>query len=150
METLMKTGMKDRDLRRYEDMLNLPHHVSSVHPQMSISDRAAQFAPFAALTGYAAAIQEEARLTDELADLDEDSLTILNQRLELLEEHLAEHPQITVTFFVPDEQKDGGAYRSVSGAVRKIDVYDRTLLMMDGTRLPLRYVMQMDGELFDE
>lgn len=134
----------------YDDILNLPHPVSTVHPQMSMSDRAAQFSPFAALTGHGAAIREEARLTEEMADLDEDSREALDVRLAILCEHLKEGPNVTITYFEPDIRKSGGACRLVSGTVKKIDFYRHSLLMTDGTVLPMEHIIQMDGELFEE
>lgn len=132
------------DIHCYDDILHLPHHVSKSHPQMAISDRAAQFAPFAALTGYGAAIQETARITDEMADLDENSREALDEALAQLRECLAQHPEVTVAYFQPDERKSGGAYRSVTGAAGKIDIYRRKLVMEDKTEIPLEYIVAID------
>ena len=117
----------------YEDIIHLPHHVSRNHPQMPMLDRAAQFAPFAALTGYEAAVGETARLTSERRELDAQEAEELNRRLPALIARLPDRPEATVEYFVPDDRKAGGAYVTVTGRVRHISVPERTLLMEDGT-----------------
>lgn len=145
------TMREDKEaLKQYEDMLNLPHHVSEKHPQMSMPERAAQFSPFAALTGYGDAVRETARLTDEFIDLDENSRESLDRKLAVLQEHLAERPVVTVLFFEPDDKKSGGAYQSVSGIIKKIDTFRHRLVMEDGQSLSMEYMIQLDGELFDD
>lgn len=141
--------MRENDEHRYEDIIDLPHHVSRKHPQMPLLDRAAQFAPFAALTGHEAAIKETARLTEEEAELDENSKELLDVRLQYLQEHLSEHPEVTVTYFAPDEKKSGGAYVTVTGRVKKVDGYVRELVFEDGKRVALDTVMWIDGTVFD-
>ena len=116
----------------YSDIINLPHHQSKVHPQMSMHDRAAQFSPFAALTGYEDAVKETARTTEARIELDEQERRELNQRLNDLIAHLAEHPVATITYFVPDERKDGGEYVTVTGVVKKYRADERQLVMSDG------------------
>lgn len=135
--------------RRYDDILGLPHHVSAVHPQMSMAERAAQFSPFAALTGYGDAVRETERLTDELADLDESCREDLDRKLALLQENLSRQPEVVILYFEPDLRKAGGEYRSAEGRVKKIDIYERSLIMSDGLRLPMEHIMQIDGELFE-
>ena len=93
----------------YDDIIDLPHHVSETHPPMSRADRAAQFSPFAALTGYDAAVRETARMTERRIELDEGVKAELNARLNCILEHLSEHPQVSITYFMPDEKKSGGA-----------------------------------------
>ncbi len=117
----------------YDDIIRLPHHVSQNHPQMPLRDRAAQFAPFAALTGYEAAVGETARLTAERRELDAQEAEELNRRLTDLAARLPERPEVTIEYFVPDDRKSGGAYVSVTGRVRHISVPERTLVMEDGT-----------------
>ncbi len=121
----------------YEDIINLPHHVSSTRPQMPMSDRAAQFSPFAALVGYDAAIKETARPTDKKIELGEESLNELNTRLCFLAEHLDEEPELTLSYFVADEHKSGGSYIDISGTVKGIDSFKRTLTMRSGEKIPL-------------
>ena len=132
----------------YEDIINLPHHVSKTRPQMPMSDRAAQFAPFAALTGYESAIKETGRLTDERIELDVEALSALDMKYQLLMEALDEAPEVTITYFQPDERKAGGKYVSAVGTVKKIDDFERRITMRDGTRIPMDDVLSIDGELF--
>ena len=134
--------------RKYNEIMGLPHHVSKTRPQMPMSDRAAQFAPFAALTGYDAAIKETGRLTDERIELDVEALSALDMKYQLLMEALDEAPEVTITYFQPDERKAGGKYVSAVGAVKKIDDYERRITMQDGTRIPMDDVLSIDGELF--
>lgn len=133
---------------KYDDIMNLPHHVSSRRAPMTMIDRAAQFSPFAALTGYDAAIQETGRLTEGYIHLDESSKESLNERLQLIQESLDAHPEITVTYFQPDERKSGGAYVSVTGTVKKIDEYNKGIIMTDGTEIYFGYIYSITGELF--
>ncbi|ATP00130.1 hypothetical protein CG447_09615 [Faecalibacterium duncaniae] len=134
--------------RKYNEIMGLPHHVSKTRPQMPMSDRAAQFAPFAALTGYDAAIKETGRLTDERIELDVEALSALDMKYQLLMEALDEAPEVTITYFQPDERKAGGKYVSAVGAVKKIDDFERRITMQDGTRIPMDDVLSIDGELF--
>lgn len=142
--------MKDdnKDWHRYEDIIDLPHHVSSHHHRMSIYDRAAQFSPFAALTGFDGAIKETARLTDQRIILDEAEKTILDEKLRIVEEQLSRQKEIEVVYFRPDEKKSGGAYLSVMGSVKKIDRYEHAVVMQDGTRIPIDEIADITGEMF--
>ena len=133
---------------KYDSIMNLPHHVSKTRPQMPMSDRAAQFAPFAALTGYDAAIKETGRLTDERIELDEEALTALDMKYQLLMDALDDALEVTITYFQPDERKDGGKYVSATGAVKKVDDFERRLTMRDGTKIPMDDVLSIEGELF--
>ena len=133
---------------KYDEIMGLPHHISKTRPQMPMSDRAAQFAPFAALTGYDAAIKETGRLTDERIELDVEALSALDMKYQLLMEALDEAPEVTITYFQPDERKAGGKYVSAVGAVKKIDDFERRITMRDGTRIPMDDVLSIDGELF--
>lgn len=135
---------------RYDDIINLPHHVSTKHPRMVPLDRAAQFSPFAALTGHDAAIKETARLTDERVELDESSKELLDMRLQIIREHLAEKPEVTVTFFEPDQKKSGGAYVTVTGRIKKIDEYEGKLVLEGGISILMADVTAIDGEMFCE
>ena len=133
---------------KYDEIMGLPHHVSKTRPQMPISDRAAQFAPFAALTGYDAAIKETGRLTDERIELDVEALSALDMKYQLLMEALDEAPEVTITYFRPDERKAGGKYVSAVGAVKKIDDFERRITMQDGAKIPMDDVLSIEGELF--
>ena len=132
----------------YKDIINLPHHISSVHPQMSMESRAAQFSPFAALTGYEDAIKETGRLTEERIELEEAERCGLDRKLRLLQERIGDRPEISVTYFRPDVRKKGGAYGTVTGRVRKIDLPGRSLVMEDGSRIAVEAVTGMEGGLF--
>lgn len=133
---------------KYDDIINLPHHVSKTRPQMPMSDRAAQFAPFAALTGYDSAIKETGRLTDEKIELDDEALTVLDRKYQLLMDALDEAPEIEITYFKPDERKAGGKYVSATGTVKKVDDFERLITMQDGLKIPMDDVLSIDGELF--
>ena len=115
---------------------------------MSMVDRAAQFSPFAALTGYDAAIKETGRLTDEKVNLSEEEKEALDRKQQILMEWLGDHPALTITFFVPDEKKSGGAYMTKSGNLKKIDEFERVMLLTDGTKIPLDDVVEIESELF--
>ena len=128
---------------RYDEIINLPHHVSKTRPQMPMSDRAAQFAPFAALTGYDSAIKETGRLTDERIELDEEALTALDRKYQLLMDTLDDAPEVTIIYFQPDERKAGGQYVSATGTVKKVDTFGRRIILQDGTRIPLDSVYDL-------
>ena len=133
---------------KYDDIIGLPHPTSSKHPRMPISERAAIFSPFAALSGHSAALAETARLTDQKIELDEDTKAELDRKQAILREHLTEQPEITVTWFQPDERKDGGAYVTVTGRLKKIDETERALVLLDGTRIPLQDVVGLESGCF--
>lgn len=126
---------------KYEDIIHLPHHVSSTRAPMSMEDRAAQFSPFAALTGYEEAVDETGRLTDRRIVPDEDMLIRMSETLQYIAAHLNEQPQITITYFVPDQRKAGGSYTTLTGHVRKLDDFSRTLSFTDGTAISLDQVI---------
>jgi len=127
----------DENNDRYKDIINLPHYTSSKRPRMSREKRAAQFSPFAALTGYDAEIKEATRLTEEKLELDEDRVNDINSKLQYIKDHIDENPEISVEYFIPDEKKSGGAYVTVSGLVRIIDEYERFVVFSDGRRIAI-------------
>ena len=129
---------------KYDDIIDLPHHVSDKHPQMPMLDRAAQFSPFAALTGYDAAIVETARLTDQKRELSEDQKQVISKALHDLQHRIKTDPVVTITFFQPDERKSGGAYRTITGTVKKIDEYLGMLLLTDGTAIPFDDIWSLE------
>ena len=135
---------------QYADIIGLPHHTSRTRPRMSLSARAAQFAPFAALTGYGAAVDETARLTDDRIVLDENAKAMLDGKLLIIADHITEHPEITVTYFEPDKKKSGGAYVSVTGQVKEIDEYERIVRLCDGMKIPIEQIYGIVSELFEE
>ena len=128
---------------KYDDMLDLPHHTSPRHPRMSLRDRAAQFAPFSALTGYDDVIDETARLTDGKIELSEDARALLDVKQRLLQRRIAERPRVTVVHFVADQRKTGGAYRSFTGNLIRMDETSREMVFADGTRIKTSDVIEM-------
>lgn len=130
--------MKEKmDIHIYDDIIRLPHHVSATRPHMSLLDRAAQFSPFAALTGYDSAMKETARLTERRMELSEDEKSVLDRRFNILQEYIGEQPKITGVYFVPDAKKDGGRYDTVTALVKKLDVYRGVLIMKEGSEIPI-------------
>lgn len=137
-------------INQYEDIIHLPHHVSKTRPQMSMTERAAQFSPFAALTGYDAAIKETGRLTDEKTELGDEEKDLLNRKQQFLTSILRDRPEITVTYFVPDERKSGGAYVTTTGKLRRIDEVERFLVMTNGQKILLDDIANMEIDGFKE
>lgn len=138
------------NMHKYDDIINLPHYTSSKRPRMAMIDRAAQFSPFAALTGYDAAVKETARLTEDWVELDEYQKSALNDRLQILQERLSNTPEISITYFVPDERKSGGAYCTETGVTKKIDYYERAVIMRGGTHIPIDEIIGIEGDLFNQ
>lgn len=128
----------------YEDIVDMPHHVSETRPQMSMSDRAAQFSPFSALTGYEAAIRETARLTEEMCILDEDSKAELDRKLRELTAETMGNREVAITYFQPDEKKSGGAYVTATGIIKKIDDVERTVCMKSGKKISVDFIVDVD------
>ena len=120
------------------DIIDLPHHVSRRHPQMSMEKRAAQFSPFAAMVGHDAAIRETARLIEEQLELSEDEKAVIDGKLQMIQAHIEEQPEVTVTYFHPDKKKSGGAYVTVTGSAKKVDNVSKLLLLQDGRAIPIK------------
>ncbi|MBR3888832.1 MAG: hypothetical protein IKJ32_07020 [Clostridia bacterium] len=131
----------------YEDIINLPHHTSKKHPRMSLEARSAQFAPFAALTGYDEVLIETARLTNERIEIDETIKVIIDSKLQIIKEHIKEMPLITFMYFVPDSKKDGGKYVTVTGNVKKIDEYRNVLILENKTEIPIKEIIDIKGAI---
>ena len=136
-------------MSKYDDIINLTHHVSSTRPQMPMADRAAQFSPFAALTGYEAAIKETGRITEERIELDKDMLNILNMKIQCIVENLDNEPDITFTYFEPDKTKDGGEYLTITGKVKRIDEYTKQIILQSGERLNIDDILNINSSAFD-
>ncbi len=132
----------------YEDIVDLPHHVSRKHPQPTMADRAARFAPFAAITGYEEMVLEEARITDDRIELDENSKAALNEKLNMILEFIDEQPEVSITYFEPDKRKAGGAYVTVTGTVKRIDEYEHLVIMTDGKKINIDDIYNLQSELF--
>ncbi len=135
-------------MTNYDDIINLPHHTSAKRPRMSREMRAAQFSPFAALTGHDEAIEETARLTDKQIELDETAKNILNDKFSFLIDNILSQPEITVTYFIPDAHKEGGAYVDYTGNLRKYDYHSKLLHFSDGTQIQAYDIIEMKSEIF--
>ena len=131
-------------MTRYDDIINLPHHVSATHTPMPVADRAAQFSPFAALTGYEDAIDETARLTQEWMELDENEKERLNEKLQQIRDQLSIHLQVMFTYFEPDQKKQGGAYLTTEGRVKKIEEPRGAFLMEDGKEILIESIVDVE------
>lgn len=133
-----------KEARCYDDIINLPHHRSIVREHMSLHDRAAQFAPFAALSGHEEAIEETARLTDDQMILDESTVERINGKLYELSGHLSEKREVSVTYFVPDATKSGGAYLTDVGTINKIDAIEQLLIMDSGMKIKMDRIVRIE------
>ena len=142
--------MSKTEQHKYDDIINLSHHVSSRHPQMPMMNRAAQFSPFAALTGYEDAVRETARLTDEKIELDEYEKEELDRKIQWIGSHLDEHIPVSITYFQPDDKKAGGSYEEIVDTIRKINVYEHEILLAKGTKIPIMNILLMDFILDSE
>lgn len=131
---------------KYDSIIHNPHHVSKNRPQMALSDRAAQFAPFAALTGYDDMVKETARLVDEKRDMSEEQLMDLDFKTKYITEHIKDEPIVTITYFVPDSKKAGGKYITKEGKIKKFEKYNRFFVFTDGTIVPLADVWSIEGD----
>ena len=134
---------------RYDSIKKLPHYQSVTRPHMSLYDRAAQFSPFAALTGYDDAVKETARLTDTKAELDEYEKAAINERLNRIQDTFDVQPEVSITYFLPDKKKSGGAYITVTGCVKKVDEYEHVVVMRNGTNVHIDDIAEIDGEIFE-
>ena len=130
----------------YDDIITLPHPTSRRHPRMAAADRAAQFAPFAALTGYAAAVKETARETESFTELAEDEAAALDRQLRLLEKRVRQRPWVVLTCFQPDQRKAGGAYVEVQGRVKRIDAAAGAITLENGREIPVNYILEIKEE----
>lgn len=139
---------KSYNSNKYDDIINLPHPVSTTHPQMSMINRAAQFSPFAALPGHSDAIKETARVTDKKRELDENEKFIINERLLMLSEILGTKPMVSITYFKQDNKKSGGKYLTVIGCIKKIDTYENCIKMENGTIIVFEDIAGIESDVF--
>ena len=128
---------------KYEDIISLPHHISKKHKQMSMQERAAQFAPFSALTGLENAVKETARFTEKKKEIDEELKVILDNKLKIIQKQILNRPQITFTYYIPDNKKEGGKYVEVTGNVYKIDIYNEEVLLENGIIIPINEIIDI-------
>ena len=134
---------------KYDDIINLEYHKSKKHPPMSLYARSSQFAPFAALTGYEEAVTETAREVGKRIDIDEELRNILDSKIQILSEQIKKKTEIIFTYFMPDLTKDGGAYRSVTGIIKKIDFIKQIIILEDKTEIPISEIIDITGEIFN-
>ena len=132
----------------YEDIVDLPHHVSKKHPQPTMADRAARFSPFAAITGYEEMVLEEARITEDRIEMDDSTKAALNEKLNMILEFLDEQPEVSITHFEPDKRKAGGAYVTITGTVKRIDEYEHLVIMTDGKKIRIDDIFGLESDLF--
>lgn len=135
-------------MKKYDEIINLSRPKSK-HPQMTLEQRSAQFAPFAALTGYEGQIKETARLTDKRLELDEEAKSILDTKIQIIKEKIAQQPQIEITYFVPDNKKDGGRYETVNSIIKKIDEYYNKIIMNNGINIDIGEIIDIQGDIFN-
>ena len=139
-----------KETHKYDDIINLPHHISEHRAGMPMMDRAAQFSPFAALTGYEDVIEETGRLTDASTELTEGSKSQLNDQFRILAEHSAVTPTVTVTYFQPDCYKSGGSYVTITERIKRVDEYEQALRLTDGREIPMEAIRSINCDLFIE
>lgn len=135
---------------KYDDIIHLPHHTSKTHPRMSMTERAAQFAPFAALTGYDSVIKEVGRFTEQKVELGESEIEELERALNQLTMLVEEQPKVAITYFQPDSKKEGGAYIKATGYLKQIEEYSRTLILADGMRIPIGDITDIEFDCIDQ
>ncbi len=133
-----------KDDHRYDDIIHLPHHRSTERAHMSLHDRAAQFAPFSALTGYEEEIDETSRVTEERITLDETAIERINEKLYEISQHISEKRNVSVTYFKPDTLKKGGAYLTDVGTIKKIDEIKKSILMDSGIKINMEQIIDIE------
>ena len=131
----------------YEDIINLPHYEPKNHPRMSNYNRAAQFAPFAALTGYEEQVKETARLTDKRVEIDEGLRNLINSKLRIIDRNIKSKPEVTITYFVKDKKKNGGCYTTITGNVKKVDSIEEIIVLSDKTKINMKDILTITGEI---
>ena len=129
---------------KYDDIINLPHHISKKHPQMTLEARAAQFAPFAALTGYDDEVKETARLTNRRIELDDEAKSILDNKIQIVLEQISQRPTVSITYFIPDTRKAGGEYVTITGIIKKVDSYNQVIVLENRTEIPINDIIDID------
>ena len=131
----------------YDDIINLKRPISK-HPKMSLYQRSAQFAPFAALTGYEGQVKETARLTDRRIELDEEMRLILDLKIQVIKEMLSDNPEVEITYFIPDTRKDGGKYETIINNVKKIDIYNEHIIMQNNLKIEIKEIININSNIF--
>ncbi len=136
------------NIHKYDDIINLEHHISKKHKQMTIENRSAQFAPFAALTGFEELVKETARKTEDRVEIDEELKYILDEKISIIQNQIKNNPKVTITYFIPDNKKKGGKYQTITECVKKIDKYNKIIILTDGTNIPIKEITDITGKIF--
>ena len=142
--------MKTTAEEQYADIINLPHHELTTRQRMPLINRAASFSPFAALTGYDETVKETARLTDDKIELDEGTKEVLNDKLRLAVDQVEMHPEVSITYFLPDKRKAGGAYITTKAVIKRVDEYDRVVVLSDKSTIPIDDIAEIEGDIFKD
>lgn len=136
-------------MEKYDTIISLPYNGVKKHTKMTLEERSAQFAPFAALTGYDGQIKEKARLTNERIEIDEDIKALLDTKIQIIKENISNDSKVEITYFVPDNKKDGGEYVTVTDIVRKIDDFNRCIVMENNIKIPIDEIVDINGDMFN-
>lgn len=139
-----------REMNIYEEIIDMPHHRSATRIPMPVSERAAQFSAFAALTGHGEAVSEAGRVTRDRIELDDSSRELLDEKLGVLIQYIADRPVISIKYFVPDAYKDGGDYKEITGAVRRVDIYEKVIIMENEAAIAMKDIISIDGDIFNK
>ena len=142
--------MKTKAEEQYADIINLPHHELTTRQRMPLINRAASFSPFAALTGYDETVKETARLTDARIELDEGTKEVLNDKLRLAVDLSEKNPEVSITYFLPDKRKAGGAYITTKAVIKRVDEYDRVVVLSDKSTIPIDDIAEIEGDIFKD
>ncbi len=134
-------------MNNYDDIINLPHYESKTRKRMSLEARSAQFAPFAALTGYDDKVKETARLTEKKIDLTDEEYNLINSKLQIIKDHIKEQPEIIFTIFVKDKLKDGGKYEEIRGKIRRIDEVNEYIILIDKSKIFFNDIVDISGDI---
>jgi len=136
-------------MKNYDDIINMPHYVSKKRPQMPMENRAAQFAPFSALTGYSDKIKETSRIVDKKIDLSDEEKNTINEKILLLRDNIKDNTQVSITYFIKDKKKDGGSYITTIDIIKKIDMYNKLIILESGIKILFDDVYNIESNLFD-
>ena len=135
---------------KYDDIIKLEHHISKTHKQMSIEERSAQFAPFAALVGYEDEVKETERITERMIEITEDIRSILDEKIHLIQNKIVEQPEVTITYFIADSNKQGGKYQTINGRVKKIDDYKKRIILTNNTNISMKDIIEISSSIFNQ
>ncbi len=138
-----------KEEHKYDDIINLEHPISKVHKQMSLENRSAQFAPFAALVGYEEAVKETERVTENRVEINEELRNRLDEKIYILQSKIKEQPEVNITYFVPDNKKKGGKYQSITGKIKQIDDDNKLIVLKNDIEIPINEIINISGEIVE-